>query len=235
MAISDPTAVRPKGRFRAGIRRHGPVGLARVVRDRLVSRIWLDEAHIWYVLALDRLKLLPMADGYELRPGTPGDLPVMAQDPDSAPLKKAKRRLARGASLWLVTIGGQIAFVAWVFGDAAPAIAARGGELTLPPGAASLESTFTNAEHRGRGIAGAAWTAIAEQLAGDGYEVLITKVEVENAPSRRAFENAGFRAASEMRLRRRGVRTRVSIARTATELTESEARAEAWLERTLRR
>jgi RimJ/RimL family protein N-acetyltransferase len=216
-------------------RRHGPLGLARVARDRLAHRLWLDESHVWYLLDLARLQRLPLRRGYELRSGTLDDRPALAQHPETTPTENAKRRLERGAQLWLVTIGDQIAFACWIFFDTTPAIAARGGELRLPAGTACLEDSFTTPDHRGRGIAGAAWTAIAEHLADDAYEMLITKVAVENTPSRRAVEKAGFRPAGEMRLHRRGFRTRVSVSSTAAELTGPEARTEAELERGLRR
>lgn len=130
-----------------------------MVRDRVVRRVWLDEEHVWYVLGLGRVEILPLAAGYELRPGKLDDLPAMADHLESTPTDTAKRRLERGAQLWLVTNGDQIAFACWIFFQATPAIAARGGELGLPAGTACLEDTFTSPEHRGRGIAGAAWTA----------------------------------------------------------------------------
>jgi RimJ/RimL family protein N-acetyltransferase len=40
---------------------------------------------------------------------------------------------------------------------------------------------------------------------------MVTKVRVENAASRRAVEKAGFVAAAEMRVRRRGWRTSLRI------------------------
>jgi hypothetical protein len=65
--------------------------------------------------------------------------------------------------------------------------------------------------------------------------MLITKVEVENTPSRRAVEKADFRAASVMQLRRRGWRERVRFERQQTGLTPEEEKTEAELERRLAR
>jgi RimJ/RimL family protein N-acetyltransferase len=70
---------------------------------------------------------------------------------------------------------------------------------------------MTAATHRGRGIAPRAWDQIAASLHERGIDTMITKVEVENAPSRRAVEKAGFVAVALQRLDRTGPRTRVSV------------------------
>jgi RimJ/RimL family protein N-acetyltransferase len=91
--------------------------------------------------------------------------------------------------------------------------------LRLPPGVVTLEDSFTAANHRGKGLAGAAWTEIAKGLRATGVEAIITKVEVENIPSRKAVLKAGFREVSVMHLRRRGRHETVEIERLHTELT----------------
>ncbi|MDX6582345.1 MAG: hypothetical protein QOI10_1529 [Solirubrobacterales bacterium] len=222
------------GRVVRGIRQQGPIGLLRIAFDRARRRVWLDEAHIWYVLGLDRVKSRPLADGYELRRGGPDDLQALADARAGPPIGMAARRLDDGAQLWLATAAGAIAFACWIFEDFAPVLAARDGQLLLPAAIACLEDSFTIAAHRGRGIAAAAWTAIAAGLAGQGRQVLITKVEVENVPSRRAVEKAGFVGAGEMRLRRRGLRTVVTVTPCGAELTEAEDGALAMLQGTLR-
>lgn len=67
------------------------------------------------------------------------------------------------------------------------------------------------ARSSGRGIAPGSWSAIAEALAAEGVTTIITKVGIENAPSRRAVTEAGFREIGLMRLTRLGGRKQASL------------------------
>jgi L-amino acid N-acyltransferase YncA len=99
----------------------------------------------------------------------------------------------------------------WIYNGRAPVAAARGGWLELPPGVACLEDSVTAASHRGRGIAPRAWDQIAVALRKRGVATMITKVEVDNAPSRRAVEKAGFVGVAVQRMARTGPRVRVDV------------------------
>ncbi len=107
--------------------------------------------------------------------------------------------------------GQTAAFSCWVFHGRAPVLAARGGWLALPPGVVCLEDSVTNPDYRGRGIAPAAWGGIAATLHARGLTSLITKVAVDNAPSRKACLKAGFVEVGTMRLTRVGPRYRVVV------------------------
>ena len=124
--------------------------------------------------------------------------------------------------MWLVVQGEEPAFSCWIYPREHSLPAAASGTLELLPGVALLEDSYTHAAHRGHGIAGAAWTAIAQELARDGYKLLITKVSVENAPSRRACEKAGFRTAGVLHFRRLGPRERVHFEPGGDDLTPVE-------------
>jgi len=102
--------------------------------------------------------------------------------------------MAAGGERWLVLDRGEAAFRCWIFPTRTPTIAAARGWLDLPSHVVCLEDSATGANHRGRGIAPAAWSAIAAQLA-DRPQVrtMITKVEEENVASRKAVEKSGFR------------------------------------------
>lgn len=191
--------------------RHGPVGLARRVVETAWSRVYLHEEHIWYELPLDgereRRALAPgleLVEADEAQTRHLGGLPAMSPD-------AAQRRRARGGRLYLVLDGEQPLFACWIHALQTPAIAARGGWLSLPSGVVCLEDSVTAPAARGRGVAPAAWSELAERLAGEGVASMITKVGVENAPSRKAVEKAGFREFAVMRLRRLGPRTEVKI------------------------
>ncbi len=137
--------------------------------------------------------------------------------------------------MWVVMQGEEPAFSCWIYPREQPMEAAASGMLEFPPGVACLEDSYTHAEHRGHGLAGAAWTAIAQDLGSDGYKVLVTKVEVDNVPSRRAVEKSGFRTASVMHRSRRGPRVRVDFEQGGDELDLAEREAAEQLERSLTR
>ena len=201
---------------------------------KLRDLAYLDEHHIWYVLDLDRVERLPLAEGYEVRLASEVDVELIAQM-DTLSVEDARQRYSEGVQLWLVLQGTAPAFSCWIYRREAPVRAAASRHLKLPPGVACLEDSFTDAAHRGRRIAGAAWTEIALQLGRQDYKVLITKVAVENVPSRKAVERAGFRAASVMDLRHRGPRENVHVTQQAETLTAAEQEAADNLKRSLTR
>ncbi len=124
---------------------------------------------------------------------------------------EARERLRDANDLWLVLEHDRALFSCWIFRDGTPVIAAPGGQLPLPAGTVCLEDSVAAAAARGRGIAPAAWSAIADTLAEEGQEHMITKVAVDNAPSRRAVEKAGFDAVALMHFRRIGPRSRTRV------------------------
>jgi predicted GNAT family acetyltransferase len=209
-------------------------GFARRIAARLRALVYLDEEHIWYVLDLDRVDELPLAEGYELRLATDADLDLVTEVAGTSKADAEENR-AHDAQVWLVLQEQEPAFVCWIFPESTPVRAAADRWLRLPPGAACLEDSFTSASHRGRGIAGAAWTKISQRLAAQGFNVLITKVGVDNAPSRKAVGKAGFREACLMRLRRRGSRESVTLEELPTELTPAEHDVAAQLRQRLER
>jgi GNAT superfamily N-acetyltransferase len=224
-----------RGRVGRALQRHGPTGLARETSLRLRGLVHLDEDHVWYLLRLDGINQLPLADGYELRLAGDADVDLLGAM-DTVYVEKARAQLrSEGVQLWLVLEDKAPAFSCWIYPRQTPVRAAASRTLELPSGVACLEDSFTDPAHRGHGIAGAAWTAIALELARQGYKMLITKVTVENVPSRRAVEKAGFRAAGVMHLRRRGTREHVTFERGEVDLDESERETIEYLERSLAR
>jgi ribosomal protein S18 acetylase RimI-like enzyme len=74
-----------------------------------------------------------------------------------------------------------------------------------------LEDTTTSPDFRGQGLAPAMWLGIGGDLRRRGYGRMLTKVDVDNAPSRRAVEKAGFVEGAIVYLRRVGGRNRIKI------------------------
>jgi GNAT superfamily N-acetyltransferase len=179
------------------VRRHGVAGASR----RLLGRISRRESHVWYrlELAAPRPKIA-LLDGLELRRGTPSELGSVSSL-YALTLEEGFERLEAGAELWLVVDAALlVVFACWIYHRLTPALAAPGGRLVLPPEAVCLEDSVTAREYRGRGVAPAAWIAIADRLEAAGARRIITKVGTDNVPSQKAVEKAGFRPIAEMRL-----------------------------------
>jgi len=202
--------VRSGDRLGAALRRHGVRGTARRLGARARAAAHLEETHVWYALDIGTELPRELPPGCELLRDRRGD--VAAAGVLDSHSHETEGRLAAGGERWLVVDGGEAAFRCWIFPTRTPMIAARGGWLALPAQTACLEDSATAPTHRGRGIAPAAWSAIAGRLAEQPQvRTMITKVEEDNVASRRAVEKSGFREVGVMTLARTGPRTRVHV------------------------
>jgi GNAT superfamily N-acetyltransferase len=199
------------GRGARYLRAHGVGATTRAVLGEIRARVYLDEAHAWYGLDLAGVReAVPLPEGLRLVRATDADVGSYVEL-GAASAASTRERLDAGASLWLVTEGPRAAFACWTFARATPVEAARGGSLRLPEHCVCLEDSVTAPDFRGRGIAPAAWNGIARQLREEGLTLMITKVGVTNAPSRRAVTKAGFVEFAIMRHRRLAQRRRVEV------------------------
>ena len=197
------------------LRRNGPAGIAGKVATRTRQRLLLRESHIWYVLELGTSRpRRELPEGFELRRGDVLDVDALDAFDGQPGAREIERRLDEGAELHLIveSATGARAFACWIFLDKTPVAAARGGELGLPGDTACLEDSATSPEYRGRGLAPAAWTAIADDLERRGFARMITKVEESNTPSRKAVIKAGFSDGAVMHLRRTAMVSHVAVA-----------------------
>lgn len=144
-------------------------------------------------------------------PGQERERELATQMPGGPTREEIDEFHAVGGELWVVLDEGRPAFTCWIFPRVTPAIAARGGWLELPPDTVCLENSATSPQYRGRGVAPGAWAGIADALADRGVASMITKVTVDNVPSRKAVTKAGFDEIALMRLVRVGGRTRVTM------------------------
>jgi GNAT superfamily N-acetyltransferase len=188
---------RTVARAQRAVRRHGLAGASR----RLLGRFSRRESHLWYRLELGAPRpRTALLDGFELRRGTPSELGSVSSL-YGLTLEEGFERLEAGAELWLVVDAALlVVFACWIYQRLTPALAAPGGLLVLPADTVCLEDSVTAPEYRGRGVAPAAWTAIADRLEPAGARRIITKVGTDNVPSQKAVEKAGFRPIAEMRL-----------------------------------
>jgi GNAT superfamily N-acetyltransferase len=195
-------------RVRLVVRRDGTRGAMRTVVKRTWSYVALSEDHFWFVLDPGAERPKPRL-APELTIECPGkaDLRLLKQLTRVDP-REAGARIDAGNDLWLVLEGDRLLFSAWIFRGQTPAIAAPGGQLPLPSDTVCLEDSEAAPAARGRGIAPAAWAAMADALAAEGKRWIVTKITVDNTSSQRAVEKAGFEAVALMHFRRTGLHSR---------------------------
>jgi len=182
----------------------------RAIWRRVRKLAYLREEHVWYERDLAQAGPgLQLQRGLQLvraRPDQVELLSVFGQD-----LEQARKRLEAGNDVWLVFEGDEPVYLCFTFRTEAPVIAAAHGTLELPAGSACLEDAVTVPGARGRGIASAAWSSIAEELGKAGFSTLVAKVEADNAASLRVAEKAGFSPVAVMQHERTGVRRRTEV------------------------
>lgn len=145
----------------------------------------------WYRLELSRNEPRKLPPGMELRRCREADIPLFAQlEPVAS--RDAKRRFAAGGVLWIVVGDGRPAFAAWTFAERVPIGQAKNGWLELPDDTTQVKDLVTAEAARGRGIATAAISMIADHVAGDGATFLVGRVEDANVASRRVYDKIGF-------------------------------------------
>jgi len=219
-------------RLKSAIERHGVRGAAGRALGRTLSK---RDQYVWYVLGLDRVEPIPFrGDGYELVLGQAEHVELL-RDLPAITVDEGRRRIARGDQIWFVLHDGEPAFVCSAFLQAIPTEPVPGGCYQLPEGVASLDDGFTRREYRGRALAPAAWTAIAERLGEQGLDVLVARAGIENIAARRTHEKCGFRPFTVMTRERRGFQTHVSFDDEPADLTVAERRAADHLRQTLTR
>lgn len=198
-------------RVRRYVNKYGAKAAAARALGEISQRIVLDETHIWYELPLDaRRPSLQLAPGLTLVQAGPERAHLIEGLP-TVSLAEATRRLQAGNDLWFGLDGETPAFACWIFHRTMPVLAAPGETLRLPASIVCLEDSVTSIDYRGRGVAAAAWTMIAETLHGQGVHSMITKVGEDNKASRRAVEKAGFVEVGAMHFRRVGPRKTSSL------------------------
>jgi len=196
-------------RARRSISDHGLRGVLQLALGTVSDVLRPHDAHVWYALGLaGERPVVSLAEGFRLE--SPADLAPFDQLGPGA-LSDARSRVAEGGAPWLILEDDRVAFACWILPHV-PTRAAPGGRLQLPDGLLCLEYSITQEDYRGRGLAPAAWCAIADALQVDGITALITKVGVDNVPSRRAVEKAGFREIATVSLRRRRLRLHAGVA-----------------------
>jgi RimJ/RimL family protein N-acetyltransferase len=200
------------------LRTDGLGGTVREIGRRLRRMAYLREEHTWWQQDLPDRPRFDLAEGLRFVHATSADAGAVAelgQDPQTA-----LDRLSEGNDLWLVFDGDQPLFACYTFRQTAPVMAASGGELNLPDGAACLEDSLASPAARGRGIAPATWTLVGDKLREEGFRALVTKIETSNKSSNRAVEKVGFRPIALMEHERVVMRRHTAVKPMGTGLGE---------------
>jgi RimJ/RimL family protein N-acetyltransferase len=197
-------------RAREGLDRHGVKNFAREVAVKAAERVRLREEHVWYELRIGEFPPLPALEA-PLRMVVASDeqLELVAQFGHS--VAAARRRFADGHEQMLMFEGDRLVFGCCVFRGVAPAVAAPGNQLVLPPDTVCIEDSYTTREDRRRGLGVQAGMAMIERLRAQGVQSMITKVAADNVKAQKASLKAGFQEIARVRLERTGTRKRVDV------------------------
>jgi len=196
------------GRMRLAVRREGTSGALRMIARRAVRPLLCSEDHVWYALDLTvERPRVPLASGLQLRRVEETDSEVLEQIANVT-ARECRLRIRAGHDVWGVLEAERVLFSCTIFRGEAPAMAGVGGRVRLAPGTVCLEDSITVPDARRREIASAAVLAVLEALAAQGTRCVVTKVAVDNVPTRRGAEKLGFEGVAVMRLRRRGLSSR---------------------------
>jgi hypothetical protein len=197
-------------RLMRGAHRHGLRRSLRLVAASVGRVVSSRHAHVWYRLNVhDDFRTVPLSPGVEVVRAVERDLHWLDHFP-TVSRHVARRRLSQGADLWIALEGQCAAFSCWTFRQRTREHAAAGW-LELPAHTVGLEESVIAPGFHGHAIAPAVWSAVAERLAHDQIDAIVTKVEEANLPCRRAMEQIGFRAVASMRWHRAGGHARMTL------------------------
>jgi GNAT superfamily N-acetyltransferase len=201
-----------KSKLKHHLRRRGVTRTLGVAIRRAQNNLYLDETHVWYELALGNSRPhKTLQPGLNLLRSGADNLPLLDELP-TVSAYEARQRMEAGRDLWLVLDDRQPIFACWIFHDSVPMLAARKGQVALPPETVYLEDSITSPSYRGRGIvAPAAWSQIADRLEKAGVKSIITKVEADNKVMRWALAKSAFDDIAIMRFRKAGLRRYVAL------------------------
>jgi hypothetical protein len=199
-------------KLRHHLRHRGVKETFGVAIRRARYKLYLDETHVWYELALSNSRPhKTLRPGLKLIRSGADDLPLLGELA-TVSAYVARQRMKAGRDLWLLLDDRQPIFSCWIFHDSVPMLAARNGQLALPPETVCLEDSITSPSYRGRGIiAPAAWSQVADSLEKAGVKSIITKVEADNKVMRWALAKSGFYEFAIIRFRKAGLRRYITV------------------------
>lgn len=208
---TQPAAALCCGQVRAALRR--APGLARRTRRAAFSR----DVRIWHELPASCLRLGPLPPGTDLVRAAPQDaeiveqLPLMWSSDGMIDAQGARRRMAAGHDLWVVFEAERPVMLFWTCRGSAPALAARGGWLALPPGVASAEDAVVAFDRRGARLTPLAVTEAFRRLEREGVHTFVMQALNTNRASRHAIRTLGAHETAAVTLVRFAFRSYVRV------------------------
>lgn len=202
-------------RLRRVFLRHGIAGCvilgARFAAHYLSTALYRHERHVWYSATTSDVKAIrPLPKGLNLLRAGREHLDLLSQS-NLYGWSAAETFLAEGGDLWIVREGERPVFCCWIFRERIPTVAVRGGWKGLPSNTVCLEEAVTDPGYRGRGIAPAAWSLIAQTLNEEGVRKIVTKVEEANKSMRRALLKTGLHQVAMVDYLKMGGLSRVRV------------------------
>lgn len=175
----------------------------RLALRRAGQAVWLHELHVWLFMRLDEPRPRPpLLPGLVVRRlgndpartwSDEGAFNVAAVAALGVNVNSAIDRLHRGHQLFVAfDDADRPAGLVWAFLGECPTVVAAGGWLPLPAGTVNVEDSVVAAEQRGRGLAPGLYNQVFEQLAGQGVESVVGKIEVGNTANLRACAKVGW-------------------------------------------
>ena len=184
------------------------------IRGRAFSRV----THIWHEVPI---VLMPPGDlpaGTVVQRARPDEarlveeLPLILAPEGMVDAERARRRMAAGHDLWIAFDGERPVVAFWTFYGTVPVLAARGRQMPLPRGVASIEDAVVAPEYAGRRIAPMAVCRAGHTLLREGAaHTLIMQALVGNHRSRNAIAKLGGREVATVTRMRFGPFYRVRV------------------------
>lgn len=166
---------------------------------------------------MSALRLDPLPPQTEMVRARPEDahvveqLPLMWSTDGEIDAACARRRIAAGHDLWVVFEAKRPVMLFWTCRGSAPALAARGGWLTLPSGTASIEDAVVALDRRGATLAARAVTEAGRRLEREGVHTLVMQALNTNRASRGAIRTLGAHEVAAVTLVRFAFRPYVRV------------------------
>jgi hypothetical protein len=211
--VTAQRVVHRVGRALSALPRHGLKGTAarlhRWIVVPIAQRVLVDESHVWYTVPFaEDGDVIP--EGFEFRRGDEADLAAVAEIGGVA-VDTGRQYLARGAQLYVVTHGDDVAFCTWIHVGSVPLAAARGGWLSLPDGTVSVEDSLAAPDYRTTRISMRAIDALTALQSRQGVGCIITRIAEDNTVARKWARRMNSVEVATMRHRRVGFWRRVDV------------------------
>jgi L-amino acid N-acyltransferase YncA len=166
-------------RVRSVLVSHGPTGVLQMIRDH-------GRAREYVVYCRDLEGVVLEGDAADVRPGVLAELASWRKGRESVAPPFIADRTGGWTDFCWAWRSGQPVGIVWTTTHS-PLLVTAADE-------AVIVDLYTSPESRGRGIASALIAAASRELTRRSFRRVYATVEVQNIPSRRAFERSGFRS-----------------------------------------